>query len=437
MAWYNLFSRRDRDDVADGEETTVQVIVSGARDKARTGPGRKLPRFHGSARELGDSDLGPNSARARVRDAFTPSQPVRDVRLFAGREQVMQTLIRSIEDLRLHVVIYGERGMGKTSLLHILTKLATEAHYHVAYHSCGEGASFVDTFRAIAADIPLLYHDRHDPTADETERGGTLADLLPAGDFGVNQLSEVFSHLSNTRVVIILDEFDRSPAGSFRRSIAELIKNLSDRSVRVQLVIAGVAANLAEFVEHIPSIRRNIFGLQMPSMTAEEVEDMIRIGEEISGLHFEPQTIERIILIANGSPYLASMLSQYAGFCALDDQSAQVTVQHVASATRLAVDELRHRISTRSLEAVDRAVAQGHGIALSQLAGLAMKTMGRLNGDKIASFAADSATDSPASLLITSELLEAIPNEPDRRYHFKEEGVPTYVWLLFASEGNG
>ena len=66
--------------------------------------------------------------------------------------------------------------------------------------------------------------------------------------------SDFLAKVVGTRVVVVLDEFDRSGAKEFRQNVAELIKNLSDRLVRVQVVIAGVAANLTELLEHIPSI---------------------------------------------------------------------------------------------------------------------------------------------------------------------------------------
>src|SRR3546814_8733355 len=76
------------------------------------------------------------------------------------------------------------------------------------------------------------------------------------------------------------DEFDRATSRSFRRSIAELIKNLSDRSARVQLVVAGVAANFMELIEHIPSIRSNVLNLELPRMDDSEVDEMLQRSEE-------------------------------------------------------------------------------------------------------------------------------------------------------------
>ena len=115
-----------------------------------------------------------------------------------------------------------------------------------------------EVFRTIAAHIPMLFHSAVGPTSPDVEKGKTLADILPKSTISPRIASDILAKIVGTRVVVVLDEFDRSSSEEFRQNVAELIKNLSDRLVRVQLVIAGVAGNLTELLEHIPSIQRNV-----------------------------------------------------------------------------------------------------------------------------------------------------------------------------------
>lgn len=430
MAWYNPFSRkRDDEDVvaleyrphdADGDAVGAPIATG------RASRFDSLPRFRGSASESRQGGSLRSSLRSKVRDAFTPTQPVDDLRLFAGREDTLRNLIRSIEDQRLHVVVYGDRGMGKTSLLRIFAQVAEEADYHVCYHSCGQSETFTEAFRAVAASIPALFDRRYDPTSTAIEERQTLGDLLPPGELSVGQVSEAFSHIANTRVIVMLDEFDRSSDGDFRRNIAELIKNMSDRSIRVQLVLAGVAGNLAELIGYIPSIRRNIHGLPVSVMSTEEVRDLIRIGQRITGLAFREQAVDRIIEAAHGSPYLASMLGQYAAFAAVDANTTSVSEGHVAEAIELAIAELRQRVSDRSLTAIDRVFSAGHGPTLTGLARKALGSLGRVEvvGEQQAQEVRD-------TLVARHALLEPVADEA-LRFCFVEESVPTYLSLLSA-----
>ena len=160
-----------------GVSASVQSAVM--RDSARADMGVASPASFSMASDQSSGWSADRFAamRAKLRLAFTPSQPVNDRRMFAGREDVLRTMIRAIEDQRLHAVLYGERGIGKTSLLHMLTEAAHEARYIVVYSSCGANTTFDEIFRAAAADIPLLFHSGFAPTTSEAERGSTLADL--------------------------------------------------------------------------------------------------------------------------------------------------------------------------------------------------------------------------------------------------------------------
>jgi len=437
MGWQDWFSssRKNRYSVYHEEDDGLAARISANR--SRDHMDENLPRFQGTAGDQirsGGRRSGLDRIRFHLRNAFTPAQPVLSHRMFAGRTEVLKTLIRSIEDQRLHVVLYGDRGIGKTSLLHILAQLARDARYIVRYASCGEETEFSDMMRAIAKDIPLLYHVDFAPTSSEIESGRSLADLLPEGTLTVPQLSDLFAKVSNTRVLIILDEFDRAHSHAFRRSIAELIKNLSDRSSRVQLVIAGVAANLTELIEHIPSIRRNILGLQVPNMANNEIEELIHNGEKICGLTFDRDAIAFISAVAYGSPYIASLLSQHAGLSAVDRGASTVEKADVSDAINHAVAEIRQRVSGVSLFQASKAKADGHGTNLGLLARLALHYGGRLLPEQ-----ADEVIRKPGQGLTYMQkiqkeygLLEPLEDDPAGAYHFREEGVPVFLWIELA-----
>ncbi|MEO8723323.1 MAG: AAA family ATPase [Sphingobium sp.] len=380
------------------------------------------------------SNKGSDSIRLRLREAFTPSQPVSDTRKFAGRKELLRTLIRSIEDQQLHVVLYGDRGIGKTSLLHVLEELSRKARYIVRYTSCGEGSDFSDVFRAIASDIPLLFHADYDPTADAIEQGGTLSKLLPTGMLSVSQVSEMFSKVSGTRILIILDEFDRTDFEKFRRPVAELIKNLSDRSIRVQLVIAGVASNLTELIAHIPSIRRNIIGLPLPIMEKNEVRELIKIGEAVSGLKFAAEALEDITMVASGSPYLASLLGQHAGLIAAERGATEVAAQDVSLAVDRTLYEVKLRVSPQSLFFIESLTALHADEHMGELAHAALVHSGRIAQEDVAAAFKTAAPAGSEARRAIEHLIEPIPNDPTGAYHFMEEGAGLYLWMSLAAE---
>lgn len=307
--------------------------------------GATLPRFAVAATdELGDaaqgmSETSPARARLALADALSASQPVTTRDRFAGRHDTLAGLIAAIEQQRAHVVLYGERGIGKTSLIHVFAETAREARYLVLYGSCGVEAQFDDMFRTFASEIPLLYHSQTSPTADETEHNRSFADLLGAGHVDPRELADLFQRVVGTRVIIVLDEYDRVADPAFRRDVAELIKNLSDRAARVQLVLTGVASNLDELIGFTPSIRRNIVGLAVGPMAESELSEILSRAEEATGLSFAPTARGLILRMAGGSPYLARLLGNRAAGRALDERRNNVTEADVIAGTEAVLAE--------------------------------------------------------------------------------------------------
>lgn len=439
LAGWNPFKRKAAAKTQQRTETApatavVKPLIREPHRRAADAGG--LPRFKSTASDQLSGRGADRFAlvRAKLRDAFTPSQPVADRRFFAGREEVLRSVIRSIEDQRLHVVLYGERGIGKTSLLHVLTQAAAEARYIVVYTSCGANSKFDETFRAAAAEIPLLFHSGYSPTAAEAEKGSTLADLLPAEPLTPRKFGELASKLTGTRVLIILDEFDRVDSGAFRRDVAELIKNLSDRLGRVQLVLAGVAADLTELVEHIPSIRRNIFALRVPKMTETEVLQIVGNGERETDLKFDPDASASVVTVARGSPYLASLLCHHAGHAALDDGRNVIASGDVARAVDLAVAEFEGRVPKPAQAQVRRLFDQGRAESMALAARTALATDGVFSAADMV--AAGELTARKAEeiidVLASEGLLRPAMDGGEGRYSFVEDGLPTLIWMTWA-----
>jgi Cdc6-like AAA superfamily ATPase len=439
--WKLNIGRRRKDDPARGGKSAPSGVVKPLiRETQRVGAIEKnsLPRFQATASDQVTGRGGDRLAatRAKLRHAFTPSQPVADRRMFAGREEVLQTIIRSIEDQRLHTVLYGERGIGKTSLLHMLSQAGVEARYIVVYSSCGANSTFDETFRAAAADIPLLFHSSYAPTTAEAERGSSLADLLPSGPLTPKKFGDLCAKLVGTRVLIILDEFDRCESGAFRRDIAELIKNLSDRLIRVQLVLAGVAADLTELVEHIPSIRRNIFALRVPKMTDQEVLQIISNGEREANLIFDRAAGAFVVSVAQGSPYIASLLCHHAGRAALDVGRNTVVASDVASAIGSAADEFRGRIAKPAQAQIKRLFDSGQGEAMALAARAALAASGAFAMSDVQAAGEVTAVKAQRLIdqLIADRLLMVVEEGGEKRYEFAEDGLPTFLWISWAQQ---
>jgi AAA ATPase domain len=369
----------------------------------------------GSGGGFGDGNYG-------YRRAFLPSQPVTDATAFAGRGDLLRRVIRAIEDQHLHVILYGDRGIGKTSVLRVVCELAGKANYVVQYTSCGEDSDFAETFRAFAARVPLLYDAEFDPSVEAVEQGGSMADRLPPGNFTVSQLSEVLASVAGTRVLIVLDEFDRATNPRFRNGVAELIKNLSDRAIRVQLLIAGVADNLTDLIAHVPSIRRNIVGVAVPNMSDDEVRELVAIGEQAGNIEFDAAATRQLIAASAGLPYLAALIGQHATLAAAEAGGGRVTAEQVDIGCLRAADDIGSRLSPVAQYALAEAGTISPSAILCRAAAESVRKGGIIESvelrQEIEKMSGRQAT-----------LLEPVPGHPNGAWRFAEDGTSTFIWL--------
>jgi hypothetical protein len=399
-----------------------------------------FPRFQASATDEADlhrSDRFTN-ARLRLRRAFTPAQPINDRGLFAGRRALIAHLIRAIEDERLHTIVYGPRGIGKTSLLHVVAEAAREARYLLSYTSCGAEASFDALFRSVAADIPLMFHEGYGPTSKEAERGGVIADLLDSAPILPQRASEICGKVVGTRVLVIVDEFDRCGSQEFRRNVAEFLKNLSDRSVRVQLVIAGVAENLDDLLHAGALLQRNVVALEVPPMDGDEVKDLINIGQDISGLTFAGSAMDLLTSAAHGIPYMASLLAQHSALAALAQSRLEVTDEDVHAAIDAALVQMSGRMPRSAVTQLSSITDDSSRGVLKALALLAMLDNGRFSLDDL-----KAATSGPLEAARLQALVERMAREggsvtmgdaEGQRYWFADATIAPYLWLLAFSK---
>ena len=389
------------------------------------------PRFKMLATDRCDEDgVGP-----QVREAFVPSQPVSSRSMLAGRTGPLRDLIQGVEDDRVHVVLYGERGIGKTSLLGVFAELAQDADYLVVRENCGADTTFDELFRSVSAKIPLIYAGALDASEAQSRPSGTMADLLPQSAVGPNQLSRLWSSIVGTRVLVILDEFDRTENPEFHRDVVELLKNLSDTAARVQLVIAGVAQTLSTLLGHSPSIRRNVAGLALSAMSNREIAELIELGERHAAISFEPAAKERIIKLARGRPYLTRLIAHHASLRAVTSRRTIVDLSDVEYAIERALMDMETRLSERTVNAV-RAWLQQEPALVIKLATAGLHEGGTFSLSTVLDGSGQTNRfEAFVNDLSRSENLVVSVGEGSSRYAFVEEGLPAYLMLASGRLG--
>src|SRR5678815_4688595 len=140
-----------------------------------------------------------------------------------------------------------------------------------------------------------------------------------------------------------------------------------------------------ELVEHIPSIRRNIFALRVPKMSEAEVLQIVANGEREADLKFDSEASAFVVAVARGSPYIASLICHHAGHASLDQGRSTVLATDVAAAVDRAILEFQGRIPSPSQAQVRRLFEQGRQEALAVTARAALGSDGVFDANEMES----------------------------------------------------
>jgi Cdc6-like AAA superfamily ATPase len=274
----------------------------------------------------------------RIGSAFSPGAPIDRKTLFAGRLEQLRDAVTAVTQRGQHVVIYGERGVGKTSLVNIVLEVFGD---QVNKPSCGpincDGTmSFSDIWHKVFREMSI---------AD----GKTLDSLAPK-EITPDDVRHLLQNISRT--IIVLDEVDRIQQVEATTQLADTIKNLSDHSINTTIILVGVADSVDSLIaEHI-SIERNIAQIRMPRMSHPELMEIIDKGSAMAGMDIEQSAKDRIASLSQGLPHYGHLLCLNAFQDALERDSEKVEMIDVRSAVTRALKQAQQSVISTYQKAI-------------------------------------------------------------------------------------
>jgi Cdc6-like AAA superfamily ATPase len=285
--------------------------------------------------------------RNEVIEYFTPGTPINEADLFAGRQATIRQLQDTVLELGRHGIIFGERGVGKTSIANIFHRdLNTKTrHLHVIRVNADSNDTFDSLWRKVFRRIKrgngdgVVWSDQTHP------------DLITPDDVQI----ELGDFLPHSTPVIIIDEFDIITDDHCRTLFTDAVKSLSDHSVPCTVIVVGVAESIVELLKEHASITRALVQVPMQRMSANEIRDVIEIRVKRLRMSIEPEALWRLSFFAAGLPYYAHLMGKHAVLQAIEQRNQKITIKHVQAAMIASLNEVDYSVRDAYAQATRRA----------------------------------------------------------------------------------
>lgn len=271
---------------------------------------------------------------AILKDEFTPSHWVESVDRLYGRDKSLKQIQRALASKGRNIFIFGDRGVGKTSLAVTAAAVHNDKRDSYIYVPCGETTSFATVMQAVA-DGTLSVSER----AKKSKRsGGFSVGVEGVGSISANYSSEspatstgpmtvvdalnivraVGTSSKGTRIVVI-DELDRIQSKIDKTLIAELIKNAATLPVDVRFVFCGIGRDIDQILGHHPSAGRYFEPIELEKLHHDHLRAIVAKAATRIGVTVGYETLVRIGIISDGFPHFVHLLGHCLFWAMHDD----------------------------------------------------------------------------------------------------------------------
>jgi hypothetical protein len=325
----------------------------------------------------------PDPNRTKILNAFTPSADIRDPARFAGRRDLIETLADALSTAGVCPMVFGDRGLGKTSLANQIERIALgdvellsqlgledlaipeDVRFATFSVRCTDdvrskdqllqtlinaGESFsapVTTSKAVETTrthkLKLRAYEYEAATKyAKTSVGTTFAQLSIE-----EKLDSIVGHVAeelDRPVLLIIDELDRVRDTS---GLASFIKSYASERLRFMLV--GVGSTASQLLSDHESLGRTVLPVEISGMGPAELIEIVEraeryLADQALPFMFSPEAKVRLARSANGFPWFVHVIGLDALLTAYKARKTLVDDEAIIRALeRLAFNRFAHQ----------------------------------------------------------------------------------------------
>jgi GTPase SAR1 family protein len=290
--------------------------------------------------------------RKQLSQYYSPSAPINSEKIFYGRTDQLEKMHEAVGEKGQHIAVYGERGVGKTSLANIMEK-----RYKMAIPAkitCNNESTLSGLWKSIFKRIPIGYQVRKPigfVTTDDTEeiikKINTLSDMIdPTEKLDIDNIIAYLDHIKlvDTNLLLIFDEFDQIQDKNITNAFANIIKYLSDNIPNITLLIVGIGSSITDLIGEHQSIERCIRQILLNRMSDIELGEIVSSATNSLGMTIDQSVLEKIVKYSSGFPHYTHLFGKYTTSEAINSKENNISMCHFNTAMKMAIENVNESI---------------------------------------------------------------------------------------------
>lgn len=289
-----------------------------------------------------------------LRDNLTPARAVSNPAHLRGRARLLDQIGWAFNSPGKHVFVFGERGVGKTSLAQSAATLHQSSDAAPIQIACDEFVSFSKMVGDIARSA-LPPREVVEQRTKQSKLGGNLFGFSAEMQDGIKHgvippveslndgviLLKYVAKMHSKEPIVIVDEFDQVHAKEDKKKFADLIKQVSDQEVGLRFIFCGIGRSLEELIGVHLSTDRYLAPVAVEPLSHDALWEILTKTAEELGVEVGHEELIRISTISNGFPYYVHLIGEHMFRAAFYETVAVKTIQlrHFDEGMRGAVSE--------------------------------------------------------------------------------------------------
>ncbi|MDH2667954.1 ATP-binding protein [Acinetobacter baumannii] len=304
-----------------------------------------------------------------LNEVVSPSRPVLSLEHLKGREKQLSRIQQALYATGRNVFIYGERGVGKSSLA------ATAANEWCGGHGCyidiscapdTTVLSMIATIATQAINKTVLKRKKVKNTfqigfkwftfkrESEIEYINFKNEIKCLSD-GIEILKEL-SEFFDEPLLVVVDEVDRIKEIEEVEKFADFLKQLGDKRVDVKFIFTGIADTLDEILGSHRSAIRQLETIELPKLSWDARWEIAIEAMKAFDISIDRSIYIRIALISDGYPFYVHLIIEKLLWLLYDKptQITEVEWEDYHNAIDIAIDAIHTELSRPYEKAINQ-----------------------------------------------------------------------------------